>query len=205
VTVELLLAGPFWIRPLSKPELFGPFWLAFYGWCFAEWRLIRREAAKPGQDFDRSGRVVFAGTLGGVVLGLATAAIFPGLAIPGAPWGPLAIGLALVAAGIALRAWAAHALGRFFRRVVGIEHEHVVVEAGPYRVIRHPAYAGTLLTATGIGIASGNWACALICFALPALGHLPRITIEEAMLESHLGEAYSEYARRTRRLVPWVW
>jgi protein-S-isoprenylcysteine O-methyltransferase Ste14 len=33
-----------------------------------------------------------------------------------------------------------------------------VIEASPYHYIRHPAYAGALITVIGLGLTLGNWA-----------------------------------------------
>ena len=33
---------------------------------------------------------------------------------------------------------------------------------GPYRLLRHPSYAGSLLTLAGIGLALGNWLSLLL-------------------------------------------
>src|SRR5215207_8969352 len=49
-------------------------------------------------------------------------------------------GLAVVALGLALRAWAVHELGRFFKFTVVVQADHRVVDTGPYRLIRHPSY-----------------------------------------------------------------
>jgi protein-S-isoprenylcysteine O-methyltransferase Ste14 len=107
--------------------------------------------------------------------------------------------------GIGLRIWAIVVLGRFFRRVVVIQEGHRVVSDGPYRLVRHPAYAGNLLAAAGLGVALDNWLSVAILVIVPFLGHLPRIRVEEAELERGLGEAYRSYEARTRRLVPGVW
>src|SRR5262245_18564613 len=76
-------------------------------------------------------------------------------------WGTFSLGLAAMLAGIGLRGWGIVTLGRFFRReVVVVEGQHVV-RRGPYRWIRHPAYAGNLLLACGLGLALGSWVGAL--------------------------------------------
>jgi protein-S-isoprenylcysteine O-methyltransferase len=48
-------------------------------------------------------------------------------------------------------------LGRFFTFDVAVQSGQTVVDAGPYRYIRHPSYAGAL-TLVGLGQALGNWA-----------------------------------------------
>jgi protein-S-isoprenylcysteine O-methyltransferase len=48
------------------------------------------------------------------------------------------MGVALMVAGIALRYWACRTLGRFYARTLRVADDQVLVEQGPYRLIRHP-------------------------------------------------------------------
>lgn len=101
--------------------------------------------------------------------------------------------------------WAIAVLGRFFRRDVVVQEGQRVVTAGPYRLIRHPAYTGNLVVAAGLGLALVNGLSLALLVVVPFLGHLPRIRVEEAELERGLGAAYVRYEAVTRRLVPGVW
>lgn len=150
-------------------------------------------------------QVLIVVTLGGLLLGWAAATRVPGARLPGNPWIALCLGLALMWAGVALRLWGVATLGSFFRRVVVVQAGHRIVTDGPYRFIRHPAYAGNLLSYLGLGLALGNGLSVAACALLPLLGHLPRIIVEEAALAAGLGEEYQIYARRTARLIPKVW
>ena len=129
----------------------------------------------------------------------------PGLRAGANTWRTLVIGTGIVWAGIGLRVWAVWALGRFFRREVTIEVGHTVVESGPYRWVRHPAYTGDLLIVFGFGLAWGSWLGAAVALVVAFAGHVPRIRIEEAALRGALGESYDRYARRRARLVPGLW
>jgi protein-S-isoprenylcysteine O-methyltransferase Ste14 len=80
-----------------------------------------------------------------------------------------------------------------------------VVQHGPYRVLRHPGYAGALLALAGAGIAMGNWLSLLLMIVWPALALGIRISVEETTLVSALGPEYQAYASRTARLIPRVW
>jgi protein-S-isoprenylcysteine O-methyltransferase Ste14 len=79
-----------------------------------------------------------------------------------------------------------------------------VIEAGPYRYIRHPSYTGALITVIGLGLALGNWASIVAMLACISAGYAYRIHVEEAALVSALGQPYREYMSRTARLVPFV-
>lgn len=123
----------------------------------------------------------------------------------GGTWAPVALGLSIVAAGAALRIWAVVTLGRFFKITVTIQPDHQVVETGPYRRLRHPSYTGLLLILAGVGVAFGNWLSLLALVALPLVGILIRIRVEEAALLAALGDSYASYSARTDRLIPGVW
>ncbi len=75
----------------------------------------------------------------------------------------------------------------------------------PYRVIRHPGYAGILLVVVGLGFVLNNWASLLILVLAIAGGLVYRITVEERALSSDLGGRYQSYAQGRKRLVPFVW
>jgi protein-S-isoprenylcysteine O-methyltransferase Ste14 len=117
----------------------------------------------------------------------------------------VAIGAIVAIVGVALRIWAILTLDKFFTFVVGIADDHRVVQHGPYRVLRHPGYAGALLALTGAGIAMGNWLSLLLIVVGPALALGVRISVEEATLAAALGAEYQAYANRTARLIPRIW
>jgi protein-S-isoprenylcysteine O-methyltransferase len=114
------------------------------------------------------------------------------------------IGICLMLLGIALRWYSVAVLGRYFTFDVAIQSGQVLVEAGPYRYIRHPSYSGALLTLLGFGLALGNWAGLAGTLSCMGFAYAYRIPVEEAALSSALGEAYKQYMRRTWRLVPFL-
>ena len=88
---------------------------------------------------------------------------------------------------------------------VAIATDHHVVETGPYRLVRHPSYAGAILAFAGYGICLGNWV-SLLAVTFPVVrAFLLRIGVEERALRAALGDSYREYASRTRKLVPFVY
>jgi len=123
----------------------------------------------------------------------------------GGGWAPVAVGLGVLAAGVALRTWAILTLGRLFKFVVVIQEGHRVVASGPYRLLRHPSYTGALVAFLGTGIVLDSWLSTLALVLIPLLAILVRIHVEEAELTNALGREYRTYASRTRRLIPGLW
>lgn len=124
------------------------------------------------------------------------------LRLPGPAWLLRTLALAFLAFGLTLRWVAVLHLGRFFTVDVAIHEQHVLVENGVYRYLRHPSYAGLLLAFAGLGVFFGSW-LSLLALTLPVgLAVLARIRREERALLEGLGAAYAEYCARTKRLVP---
>lgn len=115
------------------------------------------------------------------------------------------LGSLLFLAGIGLRWWSIIHLGRFFTVDVAIAPDHRVVSDGPYRFVRHPSYAGALLSFLGLGILLHNWLAALVLVVPVLLAFLWRISVEEKALGAALGTAYAQYVQRTKRLVPFLY
>ncbi len=115
------------------------------------------------------------------------------------------VSLAAVWAGIALRWWSFRSLGRYFTFTVMTSPDQPVIMSGPYRWLRHPSYAGLLLIIAGIGFAFGNWLSLAVLVGALLAGIVYRIRVEESALEIALGSAYTTYASRRKRLIPFVW
>ena len=119
---------------------------------------------------------------------------------------PLGVGGAVfVVAGYALTTWAMY-VNTFFTVTVRIQPErgHTVVCDGPYAYVRHPGYAGMLMSMLGAVFLLGSlWA--LIPWVLLLAVNVVRVVLEERTLTGGLA-GYPEYVARTRyRLLPLVW
>jgi protein-S-isoprenylcysteine O-methyltransferase Ste14 len=181
----------------------GSLWIACaLAWALFELGLAIRVRGASGRD--RSFVPLTLAVLGGMALGQFVARR-AGLALPGAGWWPVALGMAVFALGLFLRAWAVRELGRFFKFTVVVQANHRVIDTGPYRHIRHPSYTGLLLVVLGLGITLGTWLSIPACLLPPLVGFVIRLLHEERVLAGELGEPYRTYMRRTRRLIPGVW
>ncbi|MEJ2570996.1 MAG: isoprenylcysteine carboxylmethyltransferase family protein [Anaerolineales bacterium] len=115
------------------------------------------------------------------------------------------VGLVLVAIGWFLFLWAM-ASNAYFSEVVRIQAErgHAVATNGPYRVVRHPGYAGAILAFLGVPFLLGSY-WALIPAVLGMAGYVLRTALEDRTLQDELG-GYREYCSRVRyRLLPGIW
>lgn len=82
-------------------------------------------------------------------------------------------GLAVMVGAIGLRVWAARALGASYARTLRTSAGQQLVEAGPYRLIRHPGYAADIvLWLRGLRVrARGRWHAGDVWTELGAKGH----------------------------------
>jgi protein-S-isoprenylcysteine O-methyltransferase Ste14 len=117
----------------------------------------------------------------------------------GHPLVPAAFGVGLIVMGIVVQLHAKLTLGRSFGCVPA--HRGLKLD-GPYRLVRHPVYAGYLISHTGfllVNPTAWNLGAYVVCYAL----QIPRLVAEERFLARDA--AYAAYLGRVRwRLVPGV-
>jgi protein-S-isoprenylcysteine O-methyltransferase Ste14 len=189
----------------------------------AHWLVIAAGAAALGGEIlatylgrarDRRGAAMRQDRGTRLLIGLAAyLGITAGLALAREPrlrdyannWWTLGLGIVIVFAGAGLRDWAILSLGHYFRRTVTIEAGQRIVRRGPYRVLRHPSYAGLLLIFAGFGLTFGTWISAAVVLLIVFAGMLPRIRVEERALARVFGPDYTDYAKSAARVIPRVW
>lgn len=185
-----------------------PFVAAYLIWMIPEAAgnllALRREEAPQRRDDGASGLVIL---LGIVLLPLAAVAI--SLSVPSAGFARhlhliFFVGIAAMLIGVALRWYSVHTLGRYFSRSIAIQKGHEIISFGPYRILRHPSYTGTMLTLLGIGLVTTNWLALLTTLLGGFATYSYRVIREERVLVRELGEPYLNYMKRTKRFIPWV-
>ena len=115
------------------------------------------------------------------------------------------LALVIILAGYALGSYALIE-NRFFSGMVRIQtdRDHQVVSSGPYRWMRHPGYAGALLTYLATPLFLDSW-WAFLPSLFITIVLVIRTSLEDKVLQDEL-EGYYDYARRVRyRLLPGVW
>jgi protein-S-isoprenylcysteine O-methyltransferase Ste14 len=185
----------------------GVFIAACLIWLLPEsigtFRQVAKISRRAALVQDRGSRVILVGLQWvGLALNFSLAWLFPAAAIPWQRTSLFLLGVIFILLGVALRWFAIWTLGRYFTRDVAVSSDQKVVQHGPYRVIRHPAYSGTFLTMLGVGLAMTNWASLVSLLSCVFVGHIYRVRIEEQALIHTIGQPYIEYMRRTRRFIP---
>jgi protein-S-isoprenylcysteine O-methyltransferase Ste14 len=84
------------------------------------------------------------------------------------------------------------------------ERGHRAISGGPYRWMRHPGYAGAVLTHLTTALLLNSW-WALVPAVVVSGVLVVRTALEDRYLQEQL-EGYREYAGQVRyRLLPGVW
>jgi len=102
--------------------------------------------------------------------------------------------------------WRTHReLGRNFSPTLVVRESHTLVTGGIYSYVRHPMYTAFWLWTIAQALLLQNWLVAICGFAGFGILYFGRIRHEEAMMRETFGEEYEAFARRTKRLVPWIY
>jgi protein-S-isoprenylcysteine O-methyltransferase Ste14 len=166
-------------------------------------RQMARISRKTVRIQDRGSMILLIGLQWlGLALNFLLAGLFPAAAVPWQRPGLFLLGVIFILLGVALRWYAIWTLGHYFTRDVAVSVDQQVVQHGPYRLIRHPAYSGTFLTMLGVGLAVTNWAGLISLLVCVFAGHFYRVIIEERALVRTIGQPYIDYMRHTRRFIP---
>lgn len=110
-------------------------------------------------------------------------------------------GVAALALGVALLAWALDRLGKNLTDTVVTREAHTLITTGPYRWVRHPFYDALALFVLGFALITTSWFIlatgALVFFLLALRSHT-----EEELLLARFGEPYRAYRQSTGRFLP---
>jgi protein-S-isoprenylcysteine O-methyltransferase Ste14 len=189
-------------QPGLAAALYGAVSLAWVASFLLEGLIIRSGGKKSAEVRSDKGSAVL--ILVSVFGSISIADAFAASGFTILPVESLYLGLVMMVMGMGFRLWAVATLRSFFSYTVQIKTGHRVIQSGPYRFVRHPAYAGTLITLVGVGFALQSWGAVLLiaCVFTPVFGY--RIRVEEQALVGSLGEEYLSYARKVKRLIPFI-
>jgi len=112
------------------------------------------------------------------------------------------LGLSNVLCGLGFATWARLHLGRNWSGAL-LERRTDLVRTGPYRIVRHPIYFGILWAVFGTALAGGGIK-GLLALALLATAYFRKIRMEERFLTDRFGEAWVQFRREVKMLIPFV-
>lgn len=113
------------------------------------------------------------------------------------------VGIPLMIIGFGLFFWAHAHLGINWSPVIEkrFAKTRYLVTTGPYRYIRHPTYTASFVVLVGLFVFSANWVLAGIPFLILVVFYSIKIPREERELVRNFGKKYSDYMKRTSRLM----
>lgn len=165
--------------------------------------LERRKKVGPGQEQSLAQKIIMFLILIGVIALLVLSAFDHRFG-----WSPVSppislLGDALVALGLLINLIVLRENSYSSSTIEVVEYQKVI-STGPYALVRHPMYAGSLVMIIGVPLALGSWlGLSVIVLTLSVL--VWRILDEERLLKKDL-PGYIEYAHKVRyRLVPYLW
>jgi protein-S-isoprenylcysteine O-methyltransferase Ste14 len=113
------------------------------------------------------------------------------------------IGFFIFIFGIFFRSWAIQTLGKYYSHIVRKLDGHKIINTGPYKFLRHPAYSGMITAHIGITIFYFNYITLLIFLFLFIPSIIVRIIIEEKTLINI--KDYLKFFKNTKRIIPYLW
>jgi protein-S-isoprenylcysteine O-methyltransferase Ste14 len=117
------------------------------------------------------------------------------------PW-RAGLGLVLFVLGLGFAVWARVHIGRNWGTPMTQKAEPELVTSGPYHLVRHPIYSGILVASVGTAVAlSWLW---LVVVVLAGVYFVYSATVEERYLTEQFPDAYPEYKRSTKMLLPFL-
>lgn len=114
-------------------------------------------------------------------------------------------GLLVIVAGMIIRFIAVRSLGKMFTVDVTIRRDHALHTKGMYKYLRHPSYAGSLVSFTGMGMALNNWLSMTVIVIPVFISFIFRVNIEEKVLQEQFGDEYRAYMKRSKRFFPFIY
>jgi protein-S-isoprenylcysteine O-methyltransferase Ste14 len=104
--------------------------------------------------------------------------------------------------------WARRSLGKMWgistSQQVKLYEDHQIVQGGPYAFVRNPMYFGWIVAMFGLILLYPVWVV-LLMFLFSLFAFIGRARREDTALAGRFGEAWTEYKKRTKFLVPFIY
>jgi len=118
------------------------------------------------------------------------------------PYGVSVIGILFIILGGIVTVTGRAQLSRFGSGIIHIEDDHALITTGVYKYIRHPIYAGGLLGIVGIYMSFRSLLTLTSVTVIYFLIMRHRISYEEKMLIEEFGDQYTDYMKKTKKMIP---
>jgi protein-S-isoprenylcysteine O-methyltransferase Ste14 len=187
--------------PLGFSIIIWPFFVFLAFWVIT-WRSVKKNAEVQ----NASGWFLYwiFGLIGAVLLfGLTAVSSFNTSALPSS-LALQSLGFLIELLGLCFAIWARITLGRNWSSTVTFKEKHELVTRGPYRLVRHPIYTGLLAMFLGAAIYLG-----------PLVGFIGVLSLfmsfwiksrqEEMLMTKHFKSEYTNYKKRTKALIPFIY
>src|SRR5207302_1455726 len=96
------------------------------------------------------------------------------------------------------------ALGNQWRIQAGVYEDHVLIQTGPYRFVRHPIYAAMLLLLLAIGFLRASPMAFSVAVVIMIIGTEVRVRAEDRLLAERFGQVFTDYRARVHAYVPFL-
>ncbi|GKX31550.1 isoprenylcysteine carboxyl methyltransferase [Vallitalea longa] len=121
------------------------------------------------------------------------------------PHGFYYIGLCFLIFGTVLRDYSVWILKRAFTLNVQTTEKQKLMKIGPYRLIRNPAYTGSIISLLGISLSLRSIFSPILVLILCLVCYSIRINVEEKALAQRFGDEFTIYKKNTKRLIPYIY
>ena len=118
------------------------------------------------------------------------------------------VGLVIYLTGCGFVLWARRTLGRMWglstSRNVKLHADHQLIQSGPYAFVRNPMYFGWWIAMAGLLLVYPTWVV-LLFLVFSVVSFASRAWREDKALAEHFGNAWMEYKKRTKFLIPFIY
>ena len=118
------------------------------------------------------------------------------------------LGLVVYLSGCAFVLWARRTLGKMWglstSRNVKLHADHQLIQDGPYDCVRNPMYFGWWVAMLGLLLVYPTWVV-LLFLVFSVVSFAGRARREDKALAERFGEAWAEYRRRTKFIIPFIY
>lgn len=105
---------------------------------------------------------------------------------------------------LAFMVWSRVILGENWSGRVAIKKNHDLITSGPYKYVRHPMYSGFIFAFLWSAILLGE-VRGLISFIILITGIVIKLGIEERFIREAFGKEYIAYAKRVKKIIPFIY